>query len=71
MYPIERDIELPMGRTRYPFAEMNVGDSFLVQTRKKGHSARIASIRFVKVHQPTWEFSLRRVEGGWRLWRTK
>lgn len=59
-----------MGRSRYPFADMEPGDSILFPDKAQANSARVSAIRFVKMHQPTWVFSLRRVDGGWRLWRT-
>jgi len=57
-------------RSRFPFADMEPGDSILFQERKKAESARISSMRFVRLRQPTWVFQMRRVEDGWRLWRT-
>jgi hypothetical protein len=66
---IDQGIEMPETRTKYPFDEMERGDSILFTDKKQAESARVASIRFVKVHRPGWTFSLRRVDGGWRLWR--
>tara|TARA_R110000744_G_scaffold91006_2_gene176646 strand:- start:920 stop:1090 length:171 start_codon:yes stop_codon:yes gene_type:complete len=54
----------------YPFADMLEGDSFLLHNHKKADSARVASIRFVKRQQPDWSFVMRKVEDGWRIWRT-
>jgi hypothetical protein len=54
----------------YPFADMLPGDSFLIQDRKKADSARVASLRFVKRLQPDWSFVMRKVDNGWRIWRT-
>lgn len=67
---IEKDISLPASRCRYPFDQMEPGDSFLLASKERGTSARVAGRRFVLVNQPSWRFSLRRVENGWRLWRT-
>lgn len=69
MLQIEHGLDMPETRTKYPFMEMGPGDSILFKTKKQAESARVASIRFVKLHKPDWTFSLRRVDNGWRLWR--
>jgi len=50
---------------------MEAGDSILFKGEKQAASARVAAIRFAKVHRPGWVFSMRKVENGWRLWRTE
>jgi len=50
---------------------MEAGDSILFTVQKQANSARVAALRFVRVHRPDWKFSLRRVENGWRLWRVE
>ena len=76
MLQIEQGIVMPSTRTKYPFLDMEPGDSILLFARfladalkEQADSARVASIRFVKVHRPDWSFVLRKVENGWRLWR--
>ncbi len=69
MLQIEPGIEMPETRTKYPFMDMEPGDSILFKSKKQAESARVASIRFSKVHKPDWVFSLRKVDNGWRLWR--
>jgi hypothetical protein len=71
MYEIDRDIDLPASRTRYPFSEMGPGDSILFRDEKKASSARVAAVRYAQARSPVWGFTLRRVDEGWRLWRTK
>ena len=66
---IEHGLEMPETRTKYPFLDMEPGDSILFRSKNQAESARVASIRFAKVHKPDWVFSLRKVENGWRLWR--
>jgi len=66
---IEHGLEMPETRTKYPFLDMGPGDSILFKSKNQAESARVASIRFAKVHKPDWVFSLRKVENGWRLWR--
>lgn len=62
---------MPEDRTKYPFRDMESGDSILFKDKKQADSARVAALRFVRVHRPDWHFSLRKVEDGWRLWRTE
>lgn len=69
MLQIDRNIEIPEGRSRYPFADMEVGDSIFFPDERKASSARVAAVRYASRYHPTWVFTLRRVEGGWRLWR--
>lgn len=69
MLQIEQGIVMPSTRTKYPFLDMEPGDSILLTSKAQADSARVASIRFVKVHRPDWSFVLRKVENGWRLWR--
>ena len=69
MLQIEQGIVIPSTRTKYPFLDMEPGDSILLSSKAQADSARVASIRFVKVHRPDWSFVLRKVENGWRLWR--
>jgi len=50
---------------------MGTGDSILFRDEKKAASARVAAVRYAQAHSPAWGFTLRKVEDGWRLWRTK
>jgi hypothetical protein len=71
MVQIDQGIALPTNRSKYPFIEMEIGDSILFEVRKQAESCRVAALRFTRVHQTEWMFSLRRVDTGWRLWRVK
>jgi hypothetical protein len=71
MLHIDRDIELPQGRTRYPFSDMEQGDSILFTDERQAASARVAAVRFAKRYHSEWVFTLRKVENGWRLWRVQ
>ena len=66
---IEPGVAFPGNRVTYPFAAMGPGDSFFLSDMKRANAARVASIRFMRCHEPGWVFKLRRVDGGWRLWR--
>jgi hypothetical protein len=71
MLTIENQIPLPPIRARftYPFADMHVGDSFLLTDSTRVRRARSAAWMFSQRH-PGVRFSCRRVADGWRLWRT-
>ena len=69
MVHIDQGIALPTNRSKYPFGEMESGDSILFGVRKQAESCRVAALRFTRVHQPKWVFTLRKVDNGWRLWR--
>lgn len=71
MLDIDRGIDIPTSRTRYPFSEMEPGDSIFFAVEKGAASARVAAMRYGSTKAPAWSFTLRRVEGGWRLWRTR
>lgn len=66
---IEPGIPIPQARCKYPFDDMLPGDSIFFGDERKAASARVAAVRFAGKYHPTWGFTLRRVEGGWRLWR--
>jgi hypothetical protein len=72
LYEVEKDIDIPPEypgrRTKYPWTEMDIGDSFLVPdgTRKKLNTAVYAASRALK-----WKFVSRDVPGGVRIWRVK
>lgn len=74
MYEIQKDIPTPprdqlgRGRTRrYPFAEMDVGDSFLVPDRSAGAIAQ--AIRRANTTLEGKRFGYRTVNDGVRVWR--
>lgn len=69
MIHIEAGILPPTDRTRYPFRDMEPGDSILFEEKAKALSARVSAIRFARLHTKGWVFSMRRVDAGWRLWR--
>lgn len=60
--PDARSLRTP----KYPLAQMKVGDSFF--SAKTGLS-RLVSI-YKKKNLGT-NFTVRKVDGGWRVWRTK
>ena len=52
-------------KSKYPWGEMEVGDSFFVP------GAKTAPIRPQKLHEAGMKFTSRSVEGGFRIWRTE
>ena len=75
MIKIESGVPAPTGRSGYPFASMDVGDSFLIEAAdgdaaKKASTSIGASARNFSKGKAT-KFTVRRVEGGVRCWRTE
>jgi len=63
VFTIESNIEIPIPRLKYPFPDMKVGDSFFCQDKR----VKNASAQFGNRHG--MKFTIRVVEGGYRLWR--
>ena len=70
--PIPEKVLQGQVRTRFPFANMQVGDSLFFGTQEEFLAARSASYPFCRKKQLGWKFSGMFVpeEKGWRLWRT-
>jgi hypothetical protein len=68
---IDRNVPLPVGRnfrrTKYPFASMEVGDSFVFPASANESSARSQSN--VAGRKSGRKFSVRKTEAGLRCWR--
>ena len=81
-FTIETGIEVPVATRvradapKYPFAIMKVGDSFLIpaagakELEQVEGRMRGAVGRYTKQENGTVKFTVRRVEGGIRTWRT-
>jgi hypothetical protein len=71
-YRIEKDIPIPpqKRRSRYPFEDMAVGDSFIVPVSKRNSLAGSIS-RFQNFIDSSKEFTYRQMDDGYRVWRTK
>jgi len=66
--PMERDQAGGAGRPpKYPFANMEIGDSIFVEGAKIPCKEYIAAQQFASRHG--WKFSGRRIDGGVRIWR--
>lgn len=62
-------------RVKYPWADMEIGNSFLVECEPDEATARRASVvssasAWARRHAPGRKFSVRSVDGGIRVWRT-
>ncbi|NBW26009.1 MAG: hypothetical protein EBR89_11545, partial [Betaproteobacteria bacterium] len=44
---------------RYPFDQMGVGDSILIDDFRLAQSARVSAINYIKRHDLGWKFSIR------------
>jgi hypothetical protein len=76
---IEKGIDIPpkrpVGRkpgVKYPFAQMQVGDSFVCPENPKrpGYSLAGPSAVSFKKNNPGWDYTVRKEGDHFRLWRT-
>ena len=74
MFEIEKGIAVPAARFKYPWAEMEIGDSFFVEpgerslTKMHGHLSSLGN-HYGKPRG--MKFTTRQVDGGVRVWRVK
>jgi hypothetical protein len=66
-YVIEKGISPPEDKNKYPFHEMQVGDSF-VAPREREESVRTAASKLSITLAPK-RWTVRRNEDGIRVWR--
>ena len=71
MYKIEKHIPMPTSRSIYPFADMEVGDSFFVPKNDIVGTRVSVAISYYKKKNPKKSFATRKDENGMRIWRTK
>jgi hypothetical protein len=62
--PIDKNIPIPPS-SQYPFAQMEVGDSFYAPNKRPGHFTAYME----KFRRQDLEFTCRTVPGGVRVWR--
>lgn len=70
---IEKNIPIPnsqtkIGQSKYPFAQMQVGDSILASGP---HPERACNSAYQYGKRFAMKFAVRRVENGYRIWRIK
>jgi hypothetical protein len=72
---IEKAIPIPVFAreyvSEYPFAEMGVGDSFLVESDQRSDHRRVRSRSQYYARLNNVRFVTRRVNGGLRVWRVE
>lgn len=70
MIIIEQGIEMPNSKNEFPFATMNVKESFLVPELTSTRSMTTSIKNFNKKEDANKSFKAFLVEGGVRVWRT-
>lgn len=72
-YTIEKGVPLPSGRRerrdKYPYADMEVGDSFLIPLAKDRSTSGIYASVSVAKRRHNINLATARVDGGVRIWR--
>lgn len=66
---IDKNIAIPV-KLKYPFNEMEVGDSFYGEGEVRTKLSTAAYL-WCKKNNNDWKFITRRYENGYRVWRTK
>jgi len=66
MFKIDRNIPPPHKKSKYPFGDMNVGDSILIPYSKYA-TASVSARNFGKKNG--MRFTTRKSEGEARIWR--
>lgn len=71
-FKIDRDVPMPArgSRTRYPFAEMEVGESVLISSSYATENGVRCAVNLVKKRRG-FDFAIRRNTAGLRVWRMK
>lgn len=65
-FKIEHSVPIP-ARSRFPLADMAVGDSFLLRDKGQLPSVRATAWSYGRRHG--LKFAIRKVPQGWRCWR--
>lgn len=79
MYAIEKNVAIPTierpnrktGAYKYPFAWMEVGDSFFVPINREKELKSVASSCSLYGKKLSRKFTVRSVRGGVRVWRVE
>jgi hypothetical protein len=71
-YQVDRNIPIPSLKRghKYPWRQMQVGDSFLVRNRRDSDRAVRSARQYADYYQITFRTAIRTVTGGIRVWRT-
>ena len=69
---VEKNVDMPVMRvtaSKYPYDEMEVGDSFMVTSERISMINTMCGINKKKGEELGMKFIAKRVEGGVRVWR--
>lgn len=73
-YQIEKNVPIPKQR-KYPFPAMKAGDSFFIPASSNEEldkvRRRVSVVATMHNKKTNKKFTLRKVEGGVRVWRVK
>lgn len=72
-FKVESNIEMPSkraDRVKYPFRQMKIGDSFLIEETSDLEKVRSAASYFGNRNEG-FSFSIRKTDAGYRCWRTE
>jgi len=71
MFKIEKNVPSPTtdGKSKYPFGEMSIGDSFFVSDYDSITHGRLRSAAQSYGKKNSMKFTVRKVDGGIRVWR--
>lgn len=67
-FKIEKNVPMPETPAKYPFADMEVGDSFFAENRTPSQLQNSAGT--IKKSKG-FKFAARAIDGGARIWRTE
>jgi len=73
-FKIEKGIAIPErkgGTVKYPFEQMEVGDSFFVPESAEVRRSNFSNSASSYGKRTGKKFTVRKVEGGWRCWRVE
>lgn len=79
MFELEKGVPVPprgailRARGKYPFARMQVGDSFLVKEKRERLSTKMSSCaaNWARANDVPWKFVARMTPDGVRVWRVE
>lgn len=75
MIAIEKGVEMPEGRVRvkrkYPYGEMEVGDSFVVENDSPSRMVNVCGMNRKMGLKLKRRFTARKQEDGIRVWRVE
>jgi hypothetical protein len=71
-YAIDPPMPVPPPRRytgKYPYRQLNVGESFAVEDKDTAHNAVCCARMWAARVGNGWAFAKRATDAGWRIWR--